>query len=265
MKLTPTNPEPGEHNMSVGGRNVKTIGKAAFERRHYVAARNMVRLYEAPVEMFRRYLTTSGEYPYTAHVRTPMGELELQLYSPDDVRTVNEIFCRLDYDADDKVIVDFGSNIGISAAYFLSRGPDVFAYLYEPLPRNVERLRRNLDRFSQRYRLEEVAVGPTSGEVQFGWEETGRYGGVGAAWENSMTVQCLRSCDILERVVDEHGVIDVLKVDIETLEEAVVKGIPSGLAPRIRKIYVEYVFADNPLARTHIHRQYGGIAQFLPR
>lgn len=253
--------------MRVGGRELKTIGKAALERRHYTAARNMVRMYESPAEMFRRYLTTNGVYPYTARVRTPLGPLDLQLYSPDDVRTVNEIFCRRDYDADanDKVVVDFGSNIGISAAYFLSRGTGVFAYLYEPLPLNIERLRRNLVRFSDRYQLTEVAVGPASGEVQFGWESTGRYGGVGATWDNTMTVQCLNSCDILDKVVATHGAIDVLKVDIETLEEAVVKGIPQSLAERIRKIYVEYEFTGNPLAGTHIHHQYGGIAQFFLR
>ncbi len=167
-------------SMLLGGRDLKIVKNAVFERRHYTATRNMLLLYQSRVEMFRRYLTIGGEYPYTAHVRTPLGMLGITLYSPDDVRTVNEIFCRLDYFADenDEVIVDFGSNIGVSAAYFLSRSNGVFAYLFEPLPQNVERLRSNLASFLSRYLLEEAAVGPTDGEVEFGWK---RPGGM-AAW-----------------------------------------------------------------------------------
>jgi len=44
-----------------------------------------------------------------------------------------EIFCRLDYLAktDIKVVVDIGSNIGISALYFLSRNKQAKCYLFE--------------------------------------------------------------------------------------------------------------------------------------
>ncbi len=244
-----------------------TVAGAVLERRHYHAALNMIRLYKEPAEMFRRYLTKGGEYPFTAHVKTPSGWLDLQLFSPDDVRTVNEIFCREDYPADtqDTVVVDFGSNIGVSAAYFLSRGPHVHTYLFEPLPANIERLQKNLAQFSSRYTLEEVAVGPTDGEVEFGYEETGRYGGVGAATGRKMTVKSRNSTSVLEEVVAKHGHIDVLKIDIEGLEDAVVNGIPKELARKIRKIYVECVFDTNPLAETHNLTHYGVIAQFVRR
>ena len=253
--------------MQIGGRAPVTIATALFEPRHYHAARNMLRIYDAPTKMLRRYLTASGAYPFTARVRTPSSWLELTLYSPHDLLTVNEIFCREDYRADsnDKVVVDFGSNIGISAAYFLSRGPDVFVYLFEPLPSNVVRLRQNLRRYDGRYTLEEVAVGPEEGEVQFGWEETGRYGGVGAATGNSINVTCRDSTKVIDEIVGRHGQIDILKIDIETLEEVVVASLPSSLAHSIRKIYVECRFNENPLAATHHYHQYGGIAQFSLR
>jgi FkbM family methyltransferase len=251
--------------VQIGSRDAGTVAKSLFDRRHYHAARNMVRLYEKPADMFRRYLTGRGDYPFTAQLKTPSGRLELRLYTPHDVLTVNEIFCREDYraDAEDKVVVDFGSNIGVSAAYFLSRGPNVHAYLFEPLPANVERLHGNLTPFTDRYTLEQVAVGPEEGEVEFGWEETGRYGGVGASTGKTISVMCRNSTKVLEEVIARHGQIDVLKVDIETLEQAVIAGIPPSLARRIGKIYVEYVFDDNPLAGTHSHSQYGDIAQFI--
>jgi FkbM family methyltransferase len=251
--------------VQIGGREVGTVTKALMERRHYHAALNMVRVYKEPAQMFRRYLTARGDYPFTCQVKTPSGLLDLRLFTPHDVLTVNEIFCREDYRAepDDAVVVDFGSNIGISAAYFLSRGPNVHAYLFEPLVANIERLQINLARFSGRYTLEQVAVGPADGEVEFGWEETGRYGGVGAATGQTITVKSRNSTTVLEEVIARHGHIDVLKVDIEGLEDAVIEGIPQPLARHIGKIFVEYAFADNPLRATHSLIQYGQIAQFL--
>jgi len=250
--------------MQIAGRDISTLAKSLLERRHYVAARNMLRLYDHPARMYVRYFLGTGKYPNTVRVRTPLGWLDLQLYTPHDLLTVNEIFCRDDYpaDANDTVIVDFGSNIGISAAYFLSRTPQAYAYLFEPLPANIAKLKDNLRTFEGRYSLAEVAVGPEDGEVQFGWEETGRYGGVNADLGNSLTVMCRSSRTVLEEVIAKHGRIDVLKIDIETLEEAVVNDIPLELASKIKKIYVEFDFPTNPLAQTHTHSQYGIIAHF---
>lgn len=250
--------------MQIAGRGVSKIAGSVLHRRNYIAARNMLRVFEHPVQVLRRYLTGSGEYPSTLRVRTPLGWVSLQLYSPHDLLTVNEIFCRSDYyaGARDRVIVDFGSNIGISAAYFLSRNPDAFAYLFEPLPRNVTRLQDNLRPFEDRYTLQEVAVGATAGEVEFGWEETGRYGGVNAELGNSLTVTCVNSQQILRDVAEKHGHIDILKIDIEGLEAAVIGNIPVDLARKIDKLYVEYIFEENPLAETHTMAHWGGIAQF---
>lgn len=253
--------------MQIAGRGVGKIAGSVLHRRNYIAARNMLRVYEHPVQIFRQYLTGSGTYPTTVRVRTPMGWVALRLYSSHDLLTVNEIFCRTDYQADaqDRVIVDFGSNIGISAAYFLSRSPDAHTYLFEPLPRNVTRLQENLRPFEDRYTLQQVAVGASAGEVEFGFEETGRYGGVNAEFGNSLTVTCVEAQQVLRDVVDKHGQVDVLKIDIEGLEAAVIDNIPADLAQKIKKLFVEYSFEQNPLAGTHTMHYYGSITQFIRR
>ena len=131
--------------MQIAGRDAGRVAKSVVDRRHYTAARNMMRLYDHPMDMFRRYLT-GPRRPFRTIATGPRHRnrgSSFTLYSSHDLLTVNEIFCRDDYhaDADDTVVVDFGSNIGISAAYFLSRSPDVIAYLFEPLPStNTERL-----------------------------------------------------------------------------------------------------------------------------
>ena len=252
--------------MKIAGRDLRTVASACFERRHYLAAMNMFRVYERPLDLYARYLLNRGTYPTTVRVRTPLGPLDLELYSWHDVLTVNEIFCRLDYPATHQsIFVDFGSNIGISAAYFLTRNRDAFTYLYEPLPLNIERLERNLRVFESRYALEPVAVGPSEGTVPFAWESTGRYGGIGRDHDQKIEVKCLDSNEVLTRIIEKHDRIDVLKIDIELLEPVVVQRIPFDLARRIGNIYAEWTFESNPLSRTHSYIQRGMVAQFFRR
>jgi FkbM family methyltransferase len=251
--------------MRIGRRDLKRTLGALTARQNYVAAANMLRVYKRPLDMYQRYLFARGAYPATVGLKTPLGPLDLELYCADDVLTVNEIFCRGDYHSGSgaTVFVDFGSNIGISAAYFLTRNKTGFAYLFEPLPQNVERLRRNLRDFDGRYSLTVSAVGLENGKVNFGWEPTGRYGGISNDVGNWLSVDCMDSNDVLAKILDEHGKIDVLKIDIETLEQEVTRRIPSDIARRIGTIYVENRFMSNPLSDTHSYRQYGSIAQFF--
>ncbi len=47
---------------------------------------------------------------------------------------------------DISVVVDFGSNIGISALYFLTRNQDIKVYLFEPVPQNILRLKKKTNK-----------------------------------------------------------------------------------------------------------------------
>ena len=82
----------------------------------------------------------------TIAIKTPTGTITPQMHLSDDRLTVNEIFFRLDYEAPEtiKTVVDFGSNIGISALYFLTRSKDTRIWLFEPNPKNVEKLRQTV-------------------------------------------------------------------------------------------------------------------------
>ena len=235
-------------------RTLKALATAPFDRRHYRSLGNILRHAEQPVDFLRRYVWRSGAYPAVIPIRGRDGErLEVTVHSAEDMQTINEIFFRNDYPVTgrERVVVDFGSNIGISALWFLSSAPGAFAYLYEPVPQNIERLRANLVPFEGRFALAEVAVGLEAGEVAFGVEESGRYGGIGRRTGQTITVACVDSNAVLAEIIERHGGIDILKIDIETLEEAVTARIPDALARRIAAIYVEYPFRTNPLARTH--------------
>jgi FkbM family methyltransferase len=245
-------------------RDVSKVLRAFVGPQHYRAALGMLRVYHQPVDAYARYLFGCGAYPAEINLKTPIGDIRLKIYSYHDMITVNEVFCRLDYasTSQDKVFVDFGSNIGVSAAYFLTRSQSGFAYLYEPVPSNVTRLRSNLAFLEGRFAINEVAVGTESGMIGFGTEETGRYGGIGVHMERQIEVRCVDSNDVLRAIIAKHGRIDVLKVDIEGLEGEIVARMPRPLRAKISKIYAEWRFCDNPMAGTHSYRQDGFIARF---
>jgi FkbM family methyltransferase len=217
------------------------VAKEVLSGRNYAALWRMWRLYPRFRENLGRYFLGRGEYPYNCEVRTPAGLVAPTLYSTHDMWTMNEVFCREDYGADPRarVVVDIGSNIGISALFFLTRSPSCRCWLFEPVPRNVERLRRNLSGYEDRFEIQEVAVAAASGRVEFGVEDSGRYGGIGVETGHSMEVACVGINDVLEEVLGSAPAVDILKIDTEGTELEIIRAIRPELLGRVRSAYLE--------------------------
>jgi FkbM family methyltransferase len=225
----------------LGGRPPAMVAKELLGVHNYVALWRMGRLYPDLRENLGRYFLGRGDYPYDCRVRTRAGTVAPTLFSRHDMWTVNEVFCRQDYGADPHalVVVDIGSNIGISALYFLTRNRSCRCWLYEPVPRNVERLRRNLAGYEERYSLHETAVAAVDGRSEFGIEESGRYGGIGVATGETIEVQCLGINELLEDVLGSVPAVDVLKIDTEGTELELLRAIRPELLESVRAIYLE--------------------------
>jgi FkbM family methyltransferase len=232
----------------LGGRSVGLVAKSIVEPRQYVALARMVSRYPAFPRVARRYFVGGGRYPYACRIRTPTGAVTAITYSHHDIFTVHEIFGREDYHAGGGlgVVVDIGSNIGISALYFLSRNHHSRCYLYEPVPRNVRRLRSNLAGYERRYSLEQVAVAGAGGIVDFTVEPTGRYGGIGAPGSERIQVPCRPVAEVLEEVLERESRIDILKIDTEGAELDTLRAIPTAQLARIGTIYYETTTPHNP-------------------
>jgi len=198
-----------------------------------------------PAPIITRYYFGVGTYPLQAHLRTPIGQIALDMYSREDLITLHEIFFREDYSikgkraTDLRVAVDFGANIGIATAYFLTRNSRVRVYAYEPVPKNLQRARQNLARFADRVELNDCAVGTENGTVQFGIEDSGRYGGIGLPHSGQIQVPCRRGEAELERILQVHSEIDVLKIDIEGMEMPLLRSIEARYLAAIGKIFAE--------------------------
>ena len=246
-------------------RKLRRILTAVFQKHHYVAFGNILRLCTEPAAFLRRYVFGGGGYPYRPGVRTPVGEIAPFCKCRDDVMTVNEIFFRLDYETagEFRTVVDLGSNIGLSALYFLTRNQDSFAYLFEPNPANHDGLRENLRAYESRYRLANAAVWheKENGQVRFGIEPTGRYGRIGGVGDSYIDVAALAVGEVLRGIISERGGIDVLKIDTEGSEEALVKAIPEDLLPKIKLIHCESRPAELLQPAHFTQEQYGTVCR----
>jgi FkbM family methyltransferase len=225
----------------IGLHHIKTFFKPAS----LAAALRCIAACRQPFRLLYHYITRNPlpASPVGFQFRSPTGDVELKAFSVEDVITLFIVFCRKEYTPreDARVFVDFGSNIGIAAAFFLSRHSENVVYCYEPNPTNIERLRENLRPFEGRYFLEEICVGLEDGTVAFGTESTGVYGAIGADHEGGATMQvpCRNANDIVAQILAEHPTIDFLKLDIEGLEQSVIKALAPDLLENIGQIEAE--------------------------
>ena len=215
-------------------------------RHNWRALFGLLRVSRSPIDLFLRQYLGTGSYPVTTRVRTPIGAVALTLHSRSDVVTLNEIFFRRDYAADEslRVAVDFGANIGIASAYFLSRNPVARVDAFEPVPANIERARQNLRAFGSRVTLHESAVGDRTGRVRFGVEPTGRYGGIGVGTGREIEVECRDAAAALGAILEREKSIDVLKIDVEGMERPILERLAALPAGSIGCIYAEYAGDD---------------------
>lgn len=229
--------------MRIFGREAKKVVGAVLQPKHYEALVRNFRVQGEPFDTLARYLIGRGDYPWRPSVRTPVGTVRPTLFSRDDVYTLNEVFSRYDYGpGGQRVVVDIGANIGLTALFFLTRRPDSVVYAAEPVPRNLERLRANLADYPTRFHLETRAIAPRGGQAQFFVEETGRLGGLtefSPRHGREITVECLPIAEYLQAVLDVEGSIDLVKIDTEGSELPLIDAIPEELRRRIKQIVWE--------------------------
>jgi len=261
----------------LGDRSASRILRAPFSRPHYVALAHAWRTYVHPTAELRRYLGGGGAYPRRVALRTPLGVIRPRLYSPDDLVTVNEIFCRHDYAVDGRapsprrpargetptppdarrVVVDVGANLGLASLYFLTRSPHTRVVAVEPDPRNLARFGENLVGYEDRLELHPVALDVVAGRVAFGTEPTGRYGAIGADTGTTIEVEARGIADLLDDILGRVDEIELLKLDTEGTEVALLEAIPADVAGRIRHIVLEVEAGRSILRPGFEQRQYG--------
>ena len=223
--------------MRVGDRDLRRILAAPAHGQHWRAFARTWSTFQEPAAAITRYLSNRGSYPWQVTLRTPLGPQRLTLASRHDLLTVNEIFCRRDYGSrPGPRVVDIGANVGFATLFFVTRSVETHVWAFEPDPENIIRLRENLRGFEPRYTLSECAV--TVDEVcSTRFVPAGRYGHVARAEEGGIEVPAVPIARALRQIGASAGLIDLVKIDTEGTEEALVAAIPPDVA--IREIRYE--------------------------
>jgi hypothetical protein len=110
--------------------------------------------------------------------------------------------------------------------------------------------------------LQTACIARTTGEVDFGVEPTGRYGGIDVETGTTRRVPALGINEELERLVRGGGSIDLLKIDVEGMEWPLISALSPSIRRSIDVIYAEIDGRALGLAGFH-QRQRGWISAWV--
>ena len=131
------------------------------------------------------------------------------------------------------LLVDVGANLGYFTLLWAAARPDNRCLAIEASPRNLDRLRRNVERngFTDRVTIVPSAAGEASGRVRFdlGPEDQTGWGGIAGTTSSQMVeVDVVRIDDL----VPEGESVAMLKIDIEGADALALKGCERLLRQR---------------------------------
>ena len=142
-----------------------------------------------------------------------------------DLQTLCTVLGREEYAVDlqeePRIIIDLGSNIGLSLLYFALRYPHARVYGFEPNPHAFERLQKNIRDFPN-VRAFQLAVSSRDGSTEF-------YANKKKSISSSFRVRPGRAEKInvptrsLPSLLEERKIdrVDILKFDVEGAEEEI--------------------------------------------
>lgn len=195
-----------------------------------------------------RYLgLRQSAFPFKAQFR---DHTTFEFQDLADLATWWQIFYREVYpvEANDRVIIDAGANIGAFTLYALKQAPQARIIAIEPFPATFARLKASIEGSPSRARVDlmNVALGSRSGTVAM------QDGPMASQFRRvlddgfSQSKTTVPSCPLQEILAKSESDIDLLKMDIEGSEYTSLLSSPPEALSRIRRIAMELHPLDNP-------------------
>lgn len=226
--------------MRIGRRRLRGFWRRLRDGSNYKAIPRFLQIHHHPIRVLFEDVFSLGRYPRTVAINTPTGRVDVQLFSAADLSTLNLVFCRQDYylPENTRVVVDVGSNIGLSSLFWLTRNSESYVYCFEPSPVSYERLVGNLRPFQGRFEGRRAAVSNFNGSATLGIEASGVNSSLELKSNNSVACEVVHINQILGPVLERHGQIDVFKIDSEGHELRTLQAIKPEYWKHIRCINV---------------------------
>jgi FkbM family methyltransferase len=235
--------DTGPRYMHIGRRNLRELKQLLLERNAYRAIPRLFEVHRRPLRVILEEAFSFSSYPWNVVLRTPVGDAKVCLHSAADLSTANLVFCRQDYHMPPraKVVVDVGSNIGLSSVYWLTRHTESYVHCFEPAPVTYQRMLENLLPYQGRFTANHVAVSDFDGVASFGISPCGVNSSLDLPQHRAVgfvNVRVVHINGVLEGVIRQHGRIDVLKLDSEGHEFRSLLAISPEFWKRIRCVNV---------------------------
>lgn len=229
--------------------------------KHYEYAAEIPRCFatfRSPYRMLAAYLGWPVTYPFVCQTKAGAGILCSNRY---DLTTAWIVFLRDEYTVapTDDVIVDCGANIGVFSTYAASASPRAKIIALEPYPSTFRALLANIQRngLASRVFCLQAALSANQGTAYMDTapDLPTQLRHVTEARDGAVRVNALTLRDLL----DSHGLAqaDLLKMDIEGSEHAVLLGSDKRVLSRFKRISLEY-HRDGPKQTLFRHLQDAG-------
>ena len=196
-------------------------------------------------QVITRYLQIGrASYPFKVPLN---GGGSLTLASAAEVKVFWHVFVRATYVLPEPctTILDCGANVGIFSVWAASHKPDVRIVALEPFPETFAGLQANIQQNGLASRVEcaQLALAEAAGKRQMRTSGDSPNRQVvldqgNGSRDGTVSVSCITLAECLERF--EMGTVDLMKMDIEGSEWAVLLSTPPGVLRRIGHIELEY-------------------------
>lgn len=143
-------------------------------------------------------------------------------------------------------IIDCGSNVGVTLAYFKQLYPKAEINLFEPLPENIQYLKQNIENNNfTKVILNPVAVGGMKGTLTlYGKQQAGSLHPEKVNVQSNIFKDHISEVQVVrlsEYIGDQ--VVDFLKIDIEGAEDDVIQDlVDTNTLRQVRQLVLEYHF-----------------------
>ena len=225
--------------IKIGKRPLSEVINRVFRKELLEIIQNFFIVHKNPMKAMYEEFFTKGKYPRT--IETKQG-IKIKLFSYGDFSTFNLVFCRQDYLTDKKinVVLDIGSNIGITAHYWMFKNPKVKIYCYEPSKINFKRLTENTKKFKKNISIKKYAVSNFNGYSKLYRSETGVNDSIiDKVSKKFDKVKVVEINTILKQIFNNFKTLDILKIDTEGCEREILKSINKKYLKKIRIINIE--------------------------
>ena len=225
--------------IKIGKRPLTEVINRVFRKEIFEIIKNFFIVHKNPILTMYEEFFTKGKYPRL--IKTKIG-VKIKLFSYGDLSTFNLVFCRQDYLADNEIntVLDIGSNIGITANYWLFKNPKVKIFCYEPSKKNFTRLIENTKKFKKNIELKQKAVSNFNGYSKLYRSETGVNDSIiDRVSKDFDKVKVIKINDILKNFFIKFNNLDILKIDTEGCEREILKSIDKKYFKKIRIINIE--------------------------